>query len=65
MNNCRELKQLLYNKWHYYLFIQFCTHDTTDFFFKQDIAAQNNDKYGSCLIQEITDKEINKRIRSC
>ena len=63
VNNCRELEQLLYNKWQYSLFIQFCTHDS--FFLKQDIASQNNDKYGSCLIEEITDKEINKRIRSC
>jgi len=64
VNNCRELEQLLYNKWQYSLLIQFCTHDTTDFF-KQDIASQNNDKYGGFFIQEITDKEINKRIRSC
>ena len=39
--------------WHYWLFL------------KQDVAAQNNDKYGSCLVQKITDEEINKRIRSC
>ena len=30
------------------------------FFLKQDIAAQNNDKYGSCLIQEITDKKTSE-----
>ena len=56
MNNCRELEQLLYNKWHNYLFntvlYTYYGQDTTDFF-KQDIAAQNNDKYSYCLIQEI------------